>query len=404
MKDLSYITERFTESVIREMTRVCDALGGYNLSQGFPDFDSPKEIREAAIDAINEGCNQYPTTFGEPELREAISRKAKIFNKIDYDSDTEITVTCGATEAMIATLKAIINPQDEIIIFEPFYENYGPDGILSEAVPKYVTLNPPNWEFDFEELKKAFNEKTKAIIINTPNNPTGKVFSLKELEFIADLCIKWDVYAITDEIYEHILYDGEKHISIASLPGMRERTITINSASKSYSVTGWRIGWAIADKRITERIRKVHDFLTVGAPNPFQHAVVVALSFPPDYYENLRNYYLKARDFLYELLKETGFKPYLPKGAYYIIADISCLMDKLKVENDVAFSYKLLELTKVATVPGSSFYSQTEKGKNWVRFCFCKKWGTLKAVEKAFQVIKNSSFYENNSENCIKGE
>lgn len=385
MKDLSKITETFSESVIREMTRICDSVCGINLSQGFPDFDSPKEIKEAAIKAINEGWNQYPVTFGEPELREAISKKAKVYNKIDYDPDTEITVTCGATEAMIATLKAIINPGDEIIVFEPFYENYGPDGILSGATPKYVTLYPPDWNYVPDELEKAFNDKTKAIIINTPNNPTGKVFSKSELEYIANLCIKYDTYAITDEIYEHIIYDGCKHISLASLPGMRERTITINSISKTYSVTGWRVGWAIADKKIAERIRKVHDFLTVGAPNPFQHAAVIALSFPLEYYETLRDYYLKTRDFLYNLLNETGFSPYLPKGAYYIIAEIDQLVDKLKVENDFTFSRKLIELTKVATVPGSSFYSDPNKGKNQVRFCFCKKMETLYAVKEAFK-------------------
>ncbi len=385
MKQLSKITETFSESVIREMTRICDSVCGINLSQGFPDFDSPEEIKEAAIKAINEGWNQYPVTFGEPELREAISKKAKVYNKIDYDPDTEITVTCGATEAMIATLKAIINPGDEIIVFEPFYENYGPDGILSGALPRYVTLYPPDWNYIPDELEKAFNDKTKAIIINTPNNPTGKVFSKSELEYIANLCTKYDTYAITDEIYEHIIYDGFEHISLAYIPGMRERTITINSRSKTYSVTGWRVGWAIADRKITERIRKVHDFLTVGAPNPFQHAAVIALSFPLEYYETLRDYYLKTRDFLYNLLNETGFSPYLPKGAYYIIADIDKLMDKLKVKDDFTFSRKLIELTKVATVPGSSFYSDPNKGKNQVRFCFCKKMETLYAVKEAFE-------------------
>ena len=302
MKELARITETFTESVIREMTRICDAVGGYNLSQGFPDFESPKAIKEAAIKAINEEWNQYPVTFGEPELREAISKKVNDYNKIKCNPETDITVTCGATEAMIATLKAIINPGDEIIVFEPFYENYGPDGILSGAIPRYVTLNPPDWEFSFEELAKTFNKKTKAIIINTPNNPTGKVFSKQELEEIARLCIKWDSYAITDEIYEHILYDGTEHISLATIPGMENRTITINSISKTYSVTGWRVGWAIAEENITARIRKVHDFLTVGAPTPFQHAAVVGLSFDKEYYVNLQKHYSEARKFLYDIL------------------------------------------------------------------------------------------------------
>lgn len=383
MKDLSKITETFSESVIREMTRICDAVGGYNLSQGFPDFESPKEIKEAAIAAINAGWNQYPVTYGEPELREAISKKAWSYNRIKCDPETDITVTCGATEAMIATLKAIINPGDEIIVFEPFYENYGPDGILSGAKPRYVTLYAPDWSYSSEELASAFNEKTKAIIINTPNNPTGKVFSQGELEEIAWLCIKWDAYAVTDEIYEHILYDGAKHFSIATIIGMEERTITINSISKTYSVTGWRVGWAIANSYITQRIRKVHDFLTVGAPTPFQHAAVVALSFPDEYYVSLQEHYAKARRFLYDLLIKAGLYPSLPRGAYYIITDISNLMDTLNAKDDFSFSRRLIELTGVATVPGSSFYSVPDKGRTQVRFCYCKKWETLYAVEKA---------------------
>jgi len=390
MKELARITEIFSESVIREMTRICDAVGGYNLSQGFPDFESPKDIKEAAIKAINQGWNQYPVTFGEPELREAISKKANDYNRIKCTPETDITVTCGATEAMIATLMAIINPGDEIIVFEPFYENYGPDGILSGATPRYVTLNAPDWKFSFEELERAFNEKTKAIIINTPNNPTGKVFSKQELEEIARLCIKWDSYAITDEIYEHILYDGEKHISLATIPGMENRTITINSISKTYSVTGWRVGWAIANKSITERIRKVHDFLTVGAPTPFQHAAVVALSFDEEYYVNLQLHYAKARKLLYDILDKTGFKPYLPKGSYYIITEVADLMNEMEIDDDFSFSRKLIEATGVATVPGSSFYSNPEKGRTQVRFCFCKKWETLYAVEKALK--KQDSF------------
>jgi len=387
MKELSRITETFSESVIREMTRICDAVGGYNLSQGFPDFESPKAIKEAAIAAINDEWNQYPVTYGEPELREAISKKAWNYNRIKCDPETDITVTCGATEAMIATLKAIINPGDEIIVFEPFYENYGPDGILSGATPRYVTLYAPDWSFSSEELASAFNEKTKAIVINTPNNPTGKVFLREELEEIAALCIKWDAYAVTDEIYEHILYDGAQHISIATIPGMEERTITINSISKTYSVTGWRVGWAIANGFITQRIRKVHDFLTVGAPTPFQHAAVAALSFPDEYYVNLQAHYAEARKFLFDLLQKVGFQPSLPRGAYYIIADISDLMARLGVNDDFSFSRKLIEVTGVATVPGSSFYSDPNKGRTQVRFCFCKKWETLYAVEKALNKL-----------------
>ena len=388
MKDLSYITEKFTESVIREMTRICDSVGGYNLSQGMPDFEAPEEIKKAAIDAILNDCNQYPVTFGEPHLREAISHKVARYNNFTCDPETDITVTCGSTEAMISTLKAIINPGDEVIIFEPFYENYGPDTILSGAKPGYVTIYPPHWNYDPSELKNAFNKKTKAIIINTPNNPTGKVFSKEELKEIAELCIKWDCIAITDEIYEHILYDDREHISIASLNGMGERTVTINSISKSYSVTGWRVGWAIAKKEITDRIRKVHDFLTVGAPTPFQNAAVVALNIKDDYYEKLRSKYYKARDFLFSLIDRYGFKPYLPKGAYYIMANIDNLMERFGVKDDFSFSKKLIEITRVATVPGSSFYATPQKGINQVRFCFCKKEETLKSIEKNFERLK----------------
>jgi len=382
LKPLSYITETFTESVIREMTRICDDVGGYNLSQGFPDFEAPEEIKEAAIRAILNGCNQYPVTFGEPKLREAIAKKVADYNKIKCNPETDITVTCGATEAMIATLKAIINPGDEVIIFEPFYENYGPDTILSGATPRYVTLRPPNWDYSSEELTSAFNEKTKAIIINTPHNPTGKVFSKNELQEIANLCIKWDCFAVTDEIYEHILYDGEEHISIASLDGMADRTITINSISKTYSVTGWRVGWAIANAKITSRIRKVHDFFTVGAPTPFQEAAAFALSMPESYYKSLRLRYDQLRNFLFAVLSEVGFKPFLPKGSYYIIAETDELMEKLSVEDDFSFSRKLIELTGVATVPGTSFYASPNKGLNQVRFAFCKKLETLESVER----------------------
>jgi aspartate/methionine/tyrosine aminotransferase len=380
MKQLSRITETFSESVIREMTRICDAAGGHNLSQGFPDFESPQAIKDAAIAAITGGLNQYPVTFGEPELREAISKKVLAYNGIKCDPVTDITVTCGATEAMIATLKALINPGDEIIVFEPFYENYGPDGILSGATPRYVTLYPPSWTYRPEELAAAFNAKTKAIVINTPNNPTGKVFTRAELQEIADLCQQWDTYAVTDEIYEHILYDGAEHVSLATLAGMADRTVTINSISKTYSVTGWRVGWAIAEKTITKRIRKVHDFLTVGAPTPFQHAAATALAFPADYYAGLQGHYAEARAFLYDVLAGAGFECSPPKGAYYILAGIGNLKKKLNAEDDFAFSRKLIEVAGVATVPGSSFYSVREKGVNQVRFCYCKKWETLRAV------------------------
>lgn len=380
VKQLSRITETFSESVIREMTRICDEAGGYNLSQGFPDFDSPLEIREAAKRAIDAGYNQYPVTFGEPELRAAISKKVAWYNHIQCDPQTDITVTCGATEAMIATLKALINPGDEIIIFEPFYENYGPDSILSGATPRYVTLSGPDWNYDSEQLAAAFNDRTKAIVINTPNNPTGKVFSRKELEEIAGLCMKWDAYAVADEIYEHILYDGAEHVSIASLPGMAERTVTINSISKTYSVTGWRVGWAIAPAAITQRIRKVHDFFTVGAPTPFQHAAAEALDFLAEYYAGLQEHYRKSREFILPALQKAGFRCTAPRGAYYILTDASLVMDKLGVDDDTAFSRKLIAATGVATVPGSSFYADKAMGCHQVRFCFCKKWDTLAKV------------------------
>lgn len=383
MKPLSFITETFSESVIREMTRICNAAGGHNLSQGFPDFDSPAPIREAAIRAIMAGRNQYPVTFGEPELREAIARKAAAYNGIVCNPVTDITVTCGATEAMIATLKALINPGDEVVIFEPFYENYGPDAILSGATPRYVTLHAPNWRYDPAELAAAFSEKTKAVILNTPNNPTGKVFSRQELSEIAALCEQWDCYAVSDEIYEHILYDGAAHTSLASLPGMAQRTVTINSISKTYSVTGWRVGWAIAPAAITQRIRKVHDFFTVGAPTPFQHAAAEALAFPDSYYADLQAHYAKARDFILPALQQAGFACQSPHGAYYVLADAAPLLDKLGARDDHTFSRALIAKAGVATVPGSSFYAASGKGATQVRFCFCKKWETLAAVAEA---------------------
>lgn len=377
MKPLSYITETFTESVIREMTRVCNAKGGINLAQGFPDFEAPEEVKQAAIKAIANGLNQYPVTYGDPELREAIAAKAWHYNHTQYDPQTEITVTCGATEAMIATLKAVVNPDDEIIIFEPFYENYGPDAILSGALPRYVSLKPPEWAYDSKELSGAFNGNTKAVIINTPNNPTGKVFSREELQEIAALCIKWDCIAITDEVYEHILYDGERHISIASLEGMAERTVTINSISKTYSVTGWRVGWALSSAEITNRIRKVHDFLTVGAPTPFQKAAAFALNMPDDYYIRLQTFYESARDLLFETLSEMGFEVTLPKGAYYMITKTDELMERLGANDDYSLGLKFIELTGIATVPGSAFYNTSDMGTNQVRFCFAKREKTL---------------------------
>ncbi|MGD8962198.1 MAG: aminotransferase class I/II-fold pyridoxal phosphate-dependent enzyme [Desulfobacterales bacterium] len=380
MKALSQITKQFTESVIREMTRICMAEGGINLAQGFPDFDPPQALKQAAVDAIETGRNQYSITFGEPDLREAIAAKALRYNQIKYDPDTEVTVTCGATEAMIATLKAVVNPGDEIIIFEPFYENYGPDAVLSGARPRFVTLKPPDWTYDSNALAEAFNSRTKAIIINTPNNPTGKVFSSAELEEIAGLCIQWDCLAITDEIYEHIIYDGKRHISIASLEGMADRTVTINSLSKTYSVTGWRVGWALARSHITNCIRKVHDFLTVGAPTPFQKAGVCALNLEASYYATLRNRYARARDRLCDALMNAGFSLFPPKGAYYIMADADRLIDQLNGGSAYSFSRKLISLTGIATVPGTAFYHTADLGNNQVRLCFAKSQATLEEI------------------------
>jgi aspartate/methionine/tyrosine aminotransferase len=383
----NYSSERalkFTESVIREMTRVCLKHQGVNLAQGFPDFPAPAEIKEAAVQAIRADFNQYAITWGTPALRQAIADKFAWYNGVSMDPEREITVCCGSTEAMIASLMAIVNPGEEVIVFEPFYENYGPDTILCDATPRFITLHEPDWHFDDQELTRAFNNKTKAIIINTPNNPTGKVFSRKELQLIADLCLKWGVVAVTDEIYEHILYDGAKHISIASLPGMRDQTITINSISKTYSLTGWRVGWAIAPYHLTASIRKVHDFLTVGAPHPLQEAAANALRIDRSYYQTLANEYKERRDFLAQVLEETGFRVYRPNGAYYIMTDVG----HFGFLDDVTFAFYLVEKIGVATVPGSSFYSHPDRGTTKIRFCFPKKMETLQRAAEKLRRLK----------------
>lgn len=378
---------RFTESVIREMTRICLKHQGVNLAQGFPDFPAPIEIKEAALKAIEADFNQYAITWGTVHLRQAIAEKFSWYNGVSIDPEREVTVCCGSTEAMIASLMAIVNPGEEVIVFEPFYENYGPDTILCGAQPKFITLHEPDWHFDPKELSQTFNSRTKAIILNTPNNPTGKVFSREELQFIADLCLKWDVIAVTDEIYEHILYDGAEHISIASLPGMKDRTITINSISKTYSLTGWRVGWAIASPALTSSIRKVHDFLTVGAPHPLQEAAAVALGMDRSYYQTLAKEYQERRDFLAQALIEAGFKIYLPMGAYYIMADIG----HFSFSDDTTFALHLIEKAGIATVPGSSFYSRPSLGKNKVRFCFPKKRETLEQAVKRLERFQGGS-------------
>ena len=382
---------KFTESVIREMTRICLKHQGVNLAQGFPDFPAPLEVKEAAIEAIRADFNQYAITWGTPNLRQAIAEKFAWYNGVTIDPEKEITVCCGSTEAMISSLMAIVNPGEEVIVFEPFYENYGPDTILCEAQPRFIALHEPDWHFDDQELARTFNNKTKAIIINTPNNPTGKVFSCDELQFIADLCLKWGVVALTDEIYEHILFDGARHISIASLPGMQDQTITINSISKTYSLTGWRVGWAIASEPLTASIRKVHDFLTVGAPHPLQEAAAIALRMDRGYYRTLAEEYQEKRDFLLRVLEETGFHIYRPHGAYYIMTDIG----HFGFPDDVAFAFYLVEKFGVATVPGSSFYSHSSLGSVKVRFCFPKKMETLQQAAEKLKRFKESRMKNN---------
>jgi len=378
---LSDKVSQFTESVIREMTRQAMLYGAVNLAQGFPDFAAPAEIKQAARTAIDGDVNQYAITWGAKSLRNAIACQMGVWQGLAVDPEKEITVCCGSTEAMISTLLAVCNAGDEVVIFEPFYENYGPDSVLSGARPRFVKLRPPEgdegeWTFDEKELRSAFDKQTKAIILNTPNNPTGKVFTRAELELIRDLCVEFDVLAITDEIYEHILYDGTDHISMASLEGMRERTVTINGMSKTYSVTGWRVGWAVAPEKITNAIRKVHDFLTVGAPAPLQEAGAAALSLPADYYARLAEGYRVRRDHLMPALEAAGFRCFRPRGAYYVMTDISAF----GFEDDVGFTKYLVKEIGVAAVPGSSFYRDPRDGARQVRFAFCKKLETLDAA------------------------
>jgi aspartate/methionine/tyrosine aminotransferase len=371
-------TSQFTESVIREMTRLALEHNAVNLAQGFPDFGAPEEIKGAAQDAIAADFNQYAITWGAKPFRDAIAAKYRKWYGLDYDPEREITVCCGATEGMIAALLAVTNPGDEVVIFEPYYENYGPDAFLCDAEPKMVRLRPPDWTFDPDELRRAFSAKTKAIILNSPNNPTGKVFTRAELQAIADLCQEFDALAITDEIYEHIIYDGASHFPIATLPGMRERTVLVNSMTKTYSVTGWRVGFVLAAPDLTDSIRKVHDFLTVGAAAPLQQAGVVALNLPDAYYEKLSVEYQKRRDVLSQRLEQAGFRCYRPYGAYYIMTDIS----GFGFADDLTFVRHLIENVGVAAVPGSSFFSDSETsnsnpGATLIRFCFCKKYETL---------------------------
>jgi aminotransferase len=373
MPHVSFKARQFTESVIREMTRLAMQHGAINLAQGFPDFPAPAAVKEAAVEAIRGDVNQYAITWGARTFRETIAQRFERDTGLAVDPEREITVCCGATEAMIAAMLAVVDPGDEVIIFEPFYENYGPDAVISGALPRFVPLRPPDWSFDPEELAAAFGPRTRAVILNTPNNPTGKVFTRDELECIAALCKRWDACVLTDEIYQYLVYDGARHVSMATLEGMRERTITLNGMSKTYSVTGWRVGYAIAPEEITGAIRKMHDFLTVGAAAPLQEAGAHAMRLPDDYYARLTAGYLRRRDRMLEALEAAGFRCFKPRGAYYIMADIS----GFGFADDRAFTRHLVEQVGVAVVPGSSFYSRPAAGSRQVRFAFCKTDATL---------------------------
>lgn len=383
---ISQKAQQFEESVIRMMSQMARKHNAINLAQGFPDFPCPMELKEAACTAIHDDVNQYAVTWGDPKFREAIAKKSNAYLGINCDPDKNITVTCGATEAMVATMLATVDAGDEVIVFEPYYENYGPDAIIAGATPRYVTLHPPHWNFDEEELRKAFNPRTRAIIINTPNNPTGKVFTREELTFIGELCQKWGVMAFTDEIYEHILYDNHQHVAMASLPGMEDLTITINGLSKTYSVTGWRVGTIIAPEKITNAIRKMHDFLTVGAAAPLQRAGVTAMNLPQSYYDTMKTEYAQKRDSMLSILDQAGIKYFAPHGAYYVFTDISAFGYK----TDIDFTHYLVKDIGVAVVPGSSFFSRPELGHKYVRFCFSKKQETLAAAGEKLAKLKEA--------------
>ena len=384
MFHISHKAQQFTESVIREMTRLAMEHGAINLAQGFPDFAAPGEVKEAAVRAIRADINQYAITWGAREFREAIAERFRKDSGLAVDPEREITVCCGATETMIASLLAVVDPGDEVVIFEPFYENYGPDAIMCGAVPRFVRLHPPQWTFDPDDLAAAFSQRTRAVILNTPNNPTGKVFDGKELETLAGLARRYRAYVITDEIYQYMTYDGCRHVSMATLPGMRERTITINGLSKTYSVTGWRVGYAIAPPEVTGAIRKMHDFITVGAAAPLQEAGVTALRLPESYYEGLRASYHSRRDRMVALLEEVGFRCFKPRGAYYVMTDITAF----GLPDDVGFTRHLIRDIGVAAVPGSSFYSDPALGRQQVRFCFSKTEATLDEAARRLQELK----------------
>ena len=378
-------TITFTESVIREMTRIANQHEAVNLAQGFPDFPMPEPMKDAACAAIHGDINQYAVTWGSSALRIAIAEKYRRWYDMEVDHDREVTVTCGATEAMAAVFLALIDPGDEVIVLEPFYENYGPDAILAGAHPTFVPLERPHWTLDLDRLAKAFTKRTKAIILNTPHNPTGRVFTRAEMTMIAELCIKHDVWVITDEIYEHIRYAGAHHV-MATWPEMRKRTITISGLSKTFSCTGWRLGYTVAPEDQTAAIRKVHDFLTVGAPAPLQAAGAVGMRFDADYYNHMALDYRSRRSVLCDALSDAGFTFAQPEGAYYVLADFSGLSDM----DDVTFAKWMIEEIGVATVPGSSFYSNKGMGRNLVRFAFCKKYETLKRAAERLSTIRAS--------------
>jgi aminotransferase len=380
---------RFTESVIREMTRVALAHGAINLSQGFPDFPAPDEVKAAAMRAVADDINQYAVTWGSAPLRAAIGEHMQRHYAVAIEPDRQVTVCCGSTEAMIATLLATVNPGDEVIVFEPYYENYGPDTILSGASPRYVRLHEPGWTIDPDELRAAVTPKTRAIILNSPHNPTGKVFTREELALVAALCQEHDLLAITDEIYEFIVYGEARHIPLCTLPGMADRTVTISSLSKSFSVTGWRVGWAIAPPHLAGAIRKVHDFLTVGAPAPLQEAAAFALRMPDAYFASLATHYDDRRRRCVSMLERCGFAPHAPAGAYYVMTDIREPLARARrrgagpdCDDDVSAARWLASTVGVAAVPGSSFYSAGSGGERCLRFCFCKKEETLAAAEE----------------------
>ncbi len=376
--NFAHRTASFQESVIRKMTRVCHQYAGINLAQGFPEKEPPAEVIQEALQAIQQGNNQYSITWGNKALREAVAQKVQKFNGLKADPEGEVTITCGSSEGLIASLLALVNPGEKVIIFEPFYENYLPGLALCGATPLFVHLHSPAWTIDLEELERGFAQKPKALILNSPGNPSGKVFSQSELEIIAHYCKEKEVLVITDEIYEHIIYDNLKHISMAKLPGMWERTVTVSGCSKTYSATGWRVGYVVAHHELMAATRKVHDYLVVAAPTPFQIAAVLALNLPDSYYEELKQYYQERRDFLLELFAELSIPVFRPAGAYYMMIQVS----HLGYDNDEDFAMALVKKAGLATVPGSSFYHLPEDGRDKVRLCFAKNWSTLYEVRE----------------------